>query len=229
MSIKIYQVGGSVRDRFLGLIEKDIDFAVEASSFDAMHEYVQSICKQIYLVKPEYFTIRALHPTMGAVDFVLCRKDGIYSDHRRPDSVEPGTIYDDLARRDFTINAMAIDEDNNLIDPFNGLLDLKAKTLKCVGSTEDRLTEDPLRILRAMRFSITKDMKLFPYLELVFDSPELWIPTLDTISKDRIREELYKCFSFSTPATLSFLLKYPEEWCNYLFKDIWLKPTFEKV
>src|SRR5688572_2507881 len=117
MTVKVFEVGGAVRDKLLGLRPKDIDFAVEAPSFKAMHEFVSSTCSTIFLIKPEFLTIRAHHATMGAVDFVLCRKDGAYSDGRRPDTVEPGTIFDDLARRDFTINAMAFDEEGNLIDP----------------------------------------------------------------------------------------------------------------
>lgn len=227
--IKIYQVGGYVRDQFLGIKSNDIDFSVEASSFEEMHEYVKANCKQIYLVKPEYLTIRALHKDFGAVDYVMCRKDGYYSDNRRPDEVIPGDIYDDLARRDFTINAMAIDENNNIIDPFDGQLHLREKFIVCVGSTEKRFEEDPLRILRAMRFSITKGFNLSYEIQLVFYNDSYWIPKLKSISQERIREELQKCFTFSTSESLSFLRKVPLSWSEELFKEIWLKPTLEKI
>ncbi len=226
--IKIYQVGGHVRDSLLGLKSKDVDFAVEAPSFEAMREYVQSTCKQIFLEKPEFLTIRALHPKMGAVDFVMCRKDGAYSDGRRPDAVEPGTIFDDLARRDFVVNAMAIDEEGNLIDPYGGQRDLEDRLLRCVGLATDRFEEDSLRILRAMRFSITKNFTLSKGILSVFDHPDIWIPKLQSISLERRREELHKCFAHSTENTLRFLRDIPEEWSSSLFQDLWLKPTNEK-
>ena len=108
----IYQVGGSLRDECLGRPCKDFDFSVEAPSYEAMREHLVQDGYTIFLEKPEYLTIRARFPKghpqeRVCADFVLCRKDGFYSDGRRPDTVEPGTIYDDLARRDFTMNAMA--------------------------------------------------------------------------------------------------------------------------
>jgi tRNA nucleotidyltransferase/poly(A) polymerase len=229
MTIRTFQVGGAVRDRLLGLKPKDIDFAVEAPSFDDMREHVKSTCKTIFLEKPEFLTIRALHPTMGAVDFVMCRKDGAYSDGRHPDVVEPGTIFDDLARRDFTINAMAIDEQGNLIDPHEGQIDLRLKVLACVGDAEKRFNEDALRIIRAIRFSITKDMQLSGGIQDVFAEPDLWIPKLQAVSNERVREELHKCFAFSTPKTLEFLRTISSQWSEALFENMWLKPTSEKT
>jgi tRNA nucleotidyltransferase (CCA-adding enzyme) len=227
MTVKVFQVGGAVRDKLLGLKSKDIDFAVEASSFEAMHKHVQSTCKQIFLIKPEFLTIRALHPKLGAVDFVMCRKDGAYSDGRRPNTVEPGTIFDDLARRDFTVNAMAIDEAGNLIDPHNGQQDLEDRLLRCVGLASDRFNEDALRILRAMRFSITKDLKLSAGIQAVLREPEIWVPKLESVSTERKREELHKCFAHSTPETLLFFKIIDRAWADCLFKDLWLKPTSE--
>lgn len=228
MTIRIFQVGGAVRDQLLGLKSKDIDFAVEAPSFKAMHEHVRATCKQIFLIKPEFLTIRALHPTMGAVDFVMCRKDGAYSDGRHPDTVEPGTIFDDLARRDFTVNAMAIDEAGNLIDPHEGERDLEDRLLRCVGFTSDRFEEDSLRILRAMRFSITKDLELSSGITAVFRQPSLWIPKLEAVSTERKREELHKCFAHDTAKTLMFFKSIDSAWADCLFQDLWLKPTSEK-
>src|SRR5689334_19330699 len=99
--VKLYKVGGYVRDQVLGLKSKDIDYAVEAESYDAMKNHLIEKGAKIYLEQPQYFTIRGKLNDEDA-DFVLCRKEGKYSDGRRPDTVEIGTIYDDLARRDFT-------------------------------------------------------------------------------------------------------------------------------
>ncbi len=102
--VKIYLVGGSIRDQLLGLKSKDLDYAVEAGSYEEMRDYIKENGK-IFLETPEYLTIRAHLKNGEPADFVLCRKDGEYSDGRRPDKVTPGTLYDDLARRDFTVNA----------------------------------------------------------------------------------------------------------------------------
>lgn len=139
MNIHFYQVGGSVRDSLLGVQSKDIDYAVEAPSFDAMRQAIIDRGGTIFLETPQFFTIRANVPGMGACDYVLCRKDGQYRDGRHPESVEPGTIYDDLARRDFTINAMAITQNGKLLDPFHGQKHLQARILKTVGRAQDRV------------------------------------------------------------------------------------------
>lgn len=227
--IRIFEVGGCVRDRILGVTPNDIDFAVEAPSFEAMFEFVKATTKSIFLSKPEFLTIRALTKDNEAVDFVMCRKDGIYTDGRRPDSVEPGLLIDDLSRRDFRANAIAMDQAGNFIDPFGGIKDIEDKMLRCVGNTEDRFTEDSLRILRAMRFSITKGFSLSFDIEEVFGAPHIWVPKLASVSQERIREELFKCLKFNTAETLRFLRDRPEQWTDALFGgDLWLKPTFEE-
>ena len=128
MTIKAYKVGGCVRDEILGIKSKDIDYAVEAESFDAMVKWVEDSGGKVYLPKPEHFTVRAKVPGLGDADYVLCRKERGYSDGRRPDHVEMGTLYDDLKRRDLTINSIAQNsETGEYIDPFNGIQDIKDK------------------------------------------------------------------------------------------------------
>lgn len=206
--VKLYKVGGCVRDKIMGVRAKDIDIACEAKSFDEMRDYVLSTGGKIFVEKPEYNTIRA-HLNGEDADFVLCRRDGTYSDGRRPDSVEIGTIYDDLARRDFTMNAIAQDmETGQLIDPFGGQEDIKLKRIKCVGNTYARFGEDSLRMLRAIRFGITKGMFLSWTIEEFLKSPynaELLL----NVSQERIREELNKCFAHDTGLTLQVLEVFP--------------------
>jgi tRNA nucleotidyltransferase/poly(A) polymerase len=234
MTIKIYEVGGSVRDKFLGLNPKDFDFSVEAPSFAAMSSFITNTHDKVFLEKEEFLTIRAMKGK-EIFDYVMCRKDGTYSDARHPDKVIPGTIIDDLSRRDFTINAMAIDHDTGeTIDPFNGREDLKNKILRCVGSTRDRFSEDPLRVIRAIRFCITKEFVPSNEIKDVFlglDEDEDWPnKILSSVSIDRIREELIKCFKFDTEATMKFfILNLSSKYC-LLFRetDLWLKPTTEK-
>jgi tRNA nucleotidyltransferase (CCA-adding enzyme) len=211
--VKLYKVGGCVRDQLLGISSKDIDYSVEAKSYAEMREELLARGCKIYLEKPEYLTIRGKLNNED-VDFVLCRKDGAYSDGRRPDEVTIGTIYDDLARRDFTINAIAIDEDGNYIDPFNGRKDLEDRIIRCVGSN-DRLKEDALRILRAYRFCITKGFDLEESIkEEVF---EYW-SLLDNISEERITQELNKCFESSVEHTMYTIAVRHEFFGRYLFE-----------
>jgi tRNA nucleotidyltransferase (CCA-adding enzyme) len=228
--MKIYQVGGSVRDSFLGIKSKDIDYAVEASSYDEMREYILSTNGEIFLENPEFFTIRAKwsidKKNKEPCDFVLCRKEGSYSDNRHPDNVEVGTIFDDLARRDFTINAIAINvETQEIIDPFGGIKDIEDKIIQCVGNPDLRFKEDALRILRALRFAITKNFKI-AYLTDICMSINMHL--LSNISSERIREELHKMFKFDTNKSVTVIHNF--KMSPYIFNEktkIWLKPTME--
>lgn len=211
--VKLYKVGGCVRDEILGLKSKDIDYAVTASSYEEMKDYLISLEANIFLEKPEYLTIRAKVKGEDA-DFVLCRKDGAYSDGRRPDSVKIGTIEDDLARRDFTMNAIAIDENGNYIDPFNGVLDIKLGIIKCVGSS-DRIREDSLRMLRALRFAITKKFIMGYEIERILHNE---YNLLKNISRERIYEELNRMFSFSTELTYHYMCKY-QSLFSYIIRE----------
>lgn len=210
--VKYYTVGGFVRDELLGVKSKDIDFAVEASSYEEMKEDILNRGMIIFQERPEYFAIRARHPILGGADFVLCRKDGFYSDSRRPDSVEPGNIFDDLARRDFTVNAIAKDENGLYIDPHNGRYDLESRILRCVGDPYDRITEDPLRILRAIRFYIVKGFSFERNLDIYLRQGAV-TGLLNTVPVERKYEELKKCFEFNSWETLRFFDSYT--WLRY--------------
>jgi tRNA nucleotidyltransferase/poly(A) polymerase len=230
--IKVYEVGGAVRDRILGIPNKDIDFAVEAPSYDHMREFILERGR-IYLENPEFFTIRAHIDRMfpGApldADFVLCRKEGTYTDGRRPDEVFVGTIYDDLARRDFTINAIAINMDTGeILDPYNGIKDIERGLIRCVGNPEARFKEDALRMVRALRFSVTKHMGIHESIARILRS-EHNVKLLRNVSEDRKKDELIKMFKYDTLSSLRLLESFPKL-SEYLFEDgsLWLKPTNE--
>lgn len=226
--VKLYRVGGAVRDMLLGVESKDIDYAVEASSFEEMLDWIRWR-GEVFLVKPEFCTVRAKMTGGVAADFVLCRKDGHYSDGRHPDFVVPGTILDDLARRDFTINAMAIDDDTGeIIDPYEGRVDIKDRWLGCVGSPKERFSEDALRMLRALRFTVTRDLRLCPDIVESFGDPELLQKLIDNISAERKREELEKCFRHDTLKTLDLLGRFDRQCYHRLTKHLfglfWLRP-----
>lgn len=198
-NVKIFKVGGAVRDSLLGVQSKDIDFAVEAPSFEAMRDHILAN-GTIYLEKPEYFTIRGKLNGVDA-DFVLCRKEHGYTDGRRPDLVTVGDIYDDLSRRDFTMNAIAIDvETGERIDPHGGQNDILHSVIRCVGSADQRFNEDSLRLLRAIRFAITKGFTLDNAIESCLNDWAV-VSKLKNVSPERIREELNRCFKHNTFAT----------------------------
>jgi len=224
---KIFQVGGSVRDELLGLKSKDIDYAVECDGFDHMREIILSLGGKIFLETPKFFTIRAQVPVLGATDYVLCRKDGAYSDGRRPDSVEHGTILDDLARRDFTVNAIAKNvATGEIIDPYNGRADLEIKLLRAVRDPQERLREDRLRALRALRFAITKDFTIGRKLETAIR--ELTVEDYAGVSTERIREEVLKMFQKNSRKSFEILFTtYFEIFELIESRDIWFKPTTE--
>jgi tRNA nucleotidyltransferase (CCA-adding enzyme) len=236
--VQVYEVGGCVRDDLLGLSTKDVDYSVVAESFDEMRAWLTRQNFEIFLETPQYHTIRARFPRGMTVyarrnvagltaDFVLARKDGAYTDGRRPDSVEQGTLYDDLRRRDFTVNAMARDAAGELIDPHNGLTDLCVRNLRAVGSAEDRLREDALRALRAIMFVVTKDFIMDESLRAAVASE--WLPPLlATVSVERRREELLKAFKVDTLKTLSILHSLPLAFRQAVFSDgLWLEPSLK--
>lgn len=227
-TVKFYKVGGYVRDMLLGVKSKDLDFAVEAPSYEVMKDAIKARGCDIKLEKPEFATVRAVDPIHGGVDFVLCRKDGYYSDGRRPDAVMAGTLLDDLSRRDFTVNALALDENNNIIDYFNGQTHLKERVLHTVGDAKTRLNEDSLRILRALRFMITKEFTASYELSLALETPSV-IENLRNISMERVREELYRMFKYNTWATFDMLFMHHKimQALEMYFPQLWLKPTLE--
>jgi len=233
--IRIYKVGGAVRDAFLGVKNKDVDFAVEAPSYEEMRRFIFDRGR-IYLEQPEFFTIRA-HIEWGFpgapldADFVLCRKEGTYKDGRRPDEVFVGTIFDDLARRDFTMNAIAIDMmSQEIIDPYNGVRDIERGIIRCVGNAKDRFEEDALRMLRALRFAITKNMQIDkPILRLLKDPH--YLDLFDkNISLDRKKDELMKMLKYDTQQTLVLLAYFPDLTTRLFGGEsrLWLKPTNEQ-
>lgn len=225
----MYEVGGCVRDEILGINSKDIDFSVVLSDqdrwindsafyndpFRCMVLQLERMGFTIYKEFPENLTARGkfnrrheVYPGLDA-DFVLARDEGDY-DGRRPGMVKPGTLEDDLARRDFTMNAIAKDAEGNIIDPFDGRGDIKKRIIRTVGNPMDRFTDDALRALRALRFSVTKGFSIDPDTRTAMQSAEVLNLIRTVISDERKREELNKMFAFDTEATLFSFAKYPQ-------------------
>jgi len=224
MTMQVHEVGGCVRDGLLGLRAKDIDFTVVAESFEAMREGLLEQGFTIHTENPEFFTIRCgvpvghiLRGRAKDADFVWARREGPSSDGRHRDWVEPGTLMDDLERTDFTVNAMARTPEGELIDPFNGETDLANHVLRFVGDPMDRIHEDGLRVMRALRFTITK--RLHP-------TAKTWSALLSTeaaemlalVSVERVRDELEKMLAFDTPAAMNLMADMPEGHINAIFR-----------
>ncbi len=154
---KAYLVGGCVRDRFLGRPLHDADIATSARP------------EQVMALFPDAIPTGLRHGTVSVrmdgrlYEVTTFRVEGGYSDARHPDHVAfVEDIEADLARRDFTVNAMAVGTDGEVIDPFGGRADLAAGVVRCVGPAEERFREDALRMLRAIRFAAELGFRLLP-------------------------------------------------------------------
>jgi tRNA nucleotidyltransferase/poly(A) polymerase len=241
---KLFKVGGCVRDRLLGIKSKDIDFTfvcedsqtveggwIEMSSWMKINGF------EIFLETPDCFTIRAKfpkdHKNAGLVaDFVMARKEVGYTHGTRRPILELGTLEDDLIRRDFTLNAMAEDEDGNLIDLFGGQEDLKAGILRTPLPAGQTMMDDPLRFLRALRFSITKGFSIHTGIFKAMEQSDIKEKLRVTVSAERIREEVFKMMKHDTVKSLKLLHQVDQEFLpgfiELVFdRGLWLKPTFE--
>ena len=181
-----YMVGGCVRDRIMGREIHDTDITTNALPEQIMEAFSG------YRIIPTGIRHGTVTVICGDVPYEITtyRIDGEYTDHRRPDSVEFTTdISDDLARRDFTVNAIAMDRHGNIVDPFGGREDIERKLIRCVGAPEQRFAEDALRIMRAIRFSSQLGFRIdVRTARAIYDMNS----QLSNISRERIREELDK-------------------------------------
>lgn len=207
-SAKFYLCGGAVRDMIMCPDKPvhDYDFVVRTNL--PFKELVNELGKigNVLVTYPEFFTIKAKIDN-EVIDIVYPRREGTYSDGRRPDSVDKvDTLYEDSMRRDFTMNAMYYDPyHNQVIDYHNGKNHLFEKSIHTVGNPIDRFNEDYLRILRAIRFSITMGFKINPKVEQAINKLK---DKLVHIAQDRIRDELNKCLKANPKYTLKYLLYY---------------------
>lgn len=189
-----YIVGGCVRDSLLGRKPNDYDICTNATPDEMLKVF------NGFKVIPTGLEHGTITIVLNEENFEVTtyRIDGEYSDNRRPDNVEFTTsLIEDLKRRDFTINAMVYNDEEGLIDPFNGLDYLIDKSISCVGSANDRFKEDGLRILRAIRFACQLNFTIdLETLEGIFQNRYL----LKNISKERIREEFNKILVCEKPS-----------------------------
>lgn len=196
-----YVVGGCVRDSLLGYSPKDWDICTSATP-----EIIKELHSRTIDTGLKHGTVSVVESD-GIYEVTTFRVDGAYSDNRRPDTVEFVTdLKMDLSRRDFTINAMAYNDEAGVIDYYGGLSDLAEHKIKCVGSAGDRFDEDALRILRAIRFSSVYGFSIeHDTSKAIHDKVAL----LQNIASERIRSELCKTIVFGHSAA-DVLLEYSD-------------------
>ena len=189
-----YVVGGCVRDSLLGLIPHDWDLCTSALPQQGMELFGEEKCIPTGL---QHGTV-TVKQGGGLYEITTFRTEGAYTDGRHPDEVHfVPDVREDLARRDFTINAMAYNEKEGLVDPFGGQADLQSGILRAVGVPHQRFTEDALRILRLYRFAARFGLAIDPPTA---QAAQELCAHLDCVSVERIEEELAKLLSAPAPA-----------------------------
>ena len=179
-----YAVGGCVRDSILNRKPEDWDITTSAKP-----EQVKRIFRRTVDTGIEHGTVTVLIGKDG-FEVTTYRVDGLYEDGRHPKEVTfTSQLEEDLKRRDFTINAMAYNDDERLVDAFGGMRDLNYHLIRCVGDPKERFSEDALRILRAVRFSA---QLAFPIEPETAEAIKSLAPNLEKISAERIQAELVK-------------------------------------
>lgn len=198
-----YLVGGCVRDLLLGREPKDWDITTSALPEEVQKIFPDSVYEN------QFGTVgvktNSEDPRLKVVEVTTYRIEGKYTDKRHPDKIKfAKTVEDDLGRRDFTVNAMALRPDGTVVDPYGGEKDLKAKVIRTVGDPEERFNEDALRLLRAVRLAA----------ELGFEidlntrrAAEKHAGLLEMIAKERIRDEFIKLVMTDAAAEGIFLLE----------------------
>ncbi|WP_210469172.1 CCA tRNA nucleotidyltransferase [Sporosarcina sp. 6E9] len=184
-------VGGAVRDHLLGKTAKDIDIATSAEP-----DEVKAVFNNTIDVGIAHGTVLVIIE-QEAIEVTTFRTEGTYTDHRRPDNVHfVKTLREDLLRRDFTINALAMTKCGQIIDLFEGEKDLKERIIRAVGNPTERFHEDALRMLRAVRFSSVLDFDIEAgTLQAIHDNAH----QIKYVSIERVKIELDKLFTGVNP------------------------------
>ncbi|MGE7688822.1 CCA tRNA nucleotidyltransferase [Lysinibacillus sp. NPDC097214] len=216
-------VGGAVRDAILGRPAHDVDVAT-----NAMPDEVKSVFNHTVDIGIQHGTVLVIVPA-GSVEVTTYRTDGEYTDHRRPEEVQfVRSLKDDLQRRDFTMNAIAMRRDGSFVDFYGGRQDIEAGVIRAVGDAQKRFSEDALRMLRAVRFSAQLGFLIeAETLQAMQDKAD----TISWIAKERIKAELDKLwvgqhvFNGIKKLEESGLVNYlggtfqADDWCEFITQD----------
>lgn len=200
LGVECYAVGGYVRDIFLSRDSKDIDVVVVGSGISVAEELKKELGKGANLSVFKNFGTAQIKYKNTEVEFVGARKESYNRDSRKP-IVEDGTLEDDQNRRDFTINAMAVCLNNErfgeLVDPFNGIQDLRDKIIRTPLDSDITFSDDPLRMMRCIRFATQLG---FHINDDTFDALCRNKERIEIISKERIADELNKIILSPIPS-----------------------------
>lgn len=189
-----YIVGGCVRDAVLSKEPDDWDITTSAKPMEVKALFNRTIDTGL-----QHGTVTVMFGKEG-YEVTTYRVDGKYEDHRRPNSVTfTGSLIEDMKRRDFTINAMAYNDDEGIVDNFHGVEDLEAHIIRCVGEPSERFDEDALRILRAIRFSAQLNFEIDESTKAAIENQAKY---LRDISAERIQVELTKLLMADHPERL---------------------------
>jgi tRNA nucleotidyltransferase (CCA-adding enzyme) len=187
-------VGGCVRDMLLGRPVHDWDVATSAPDARVAGLFPRTVPTGV-----RFGTVTVVAPE-GCVEVTTYRSDGAYTDSRRPDSVAfVGELTEDLRRRDFSMNAMAVRPDGTVVDPFGGRADIARRLIRCVGNAADRFSEDALRMFRALRF---KAQLGFEIEEDTMAAIRACAPLCAALSAERVRDETEKILLSARPENI---------------------------
>ena len=179
-----YIVGGYVRDFILGIESTDIDICTNARVKDLLE-----IFKDTNATSNEYGAVKILSNNFR-IDITTYRRDVRYNGNRRNVEIEyVNNLMDDINRRDFTMNTLCMNKEGKILDILNGRKDIEDKIIRCVGEIDDRIKEDPLRMLRAVRFATTLNFKIE---EELYKKMKANRKLIDQLSMEKIKEELTK-------------------------------------